>query len=431
MSKLGKVLALAGAAASGYVKGDQMRRRDDMEAEDRAWTQEQRGQQREAQQREKQTRISLASAAAPTAVEEGAGGAIRPVTMDNRDVGMPGEAPLSLGNAYRAGGSTYADRAQADAAAAQYNSPDATAMRVADATMASDPAKAISLRNAVQTQQQNRAKLTREQEEYAKKAVAEGYAQTGQAMLRGDPNAVFQAFNKQGTMKLKEPPTVTPREIEVPGLGKVKSYDYTGTMIGPDGTEQQGTINSHEFNMGLLPYKDRLELQRKGTDSDNKATYQQGLLDNKIRQLELAGQVAEAKALAAAAKASAGGGTLGREERLRFTTLFTDAGRRMQDVQKTISTLRKDPIFMGKATKEGSPEAVELQSARDNLTSLTQERQLYQGLLAGTAEGKKPSLADAEPRPRTSVKVNTQAERDKLPKGARYIAPDGSERVKN
>ena len=46
------------------------------------------------------------------------------------------------------------------------------------------------------------------------------------------------------------------------------------------------------------------ETARKERADDSKTTYQQGLLDNKIKQLELTGQIAEAKAMAAAAKAA-------------------------------------------------------------------------------------------------------------------------------
>lgn len=148
---MGKGTSLAAAITggiNGYLRGMQINDQRARDEADRAWTQEQRAAQRAATQRENQTRISLASAAAPTAVEEGAGGAIRLESADNRDV--DGTAiTLAQGKPFRAAGSSFSDRAAAEKAAAEYNSEPVTLARVGKAYMAAgDPAKAITLKDA-------------------------------------------------------------------------------------------------------------------------------------------------------------------------------------------------------------------------------------------------------------------------------------------
>lgn len=441
MSKFGQALALAGAVAGGIVKGDQMRRRDDQEAEDRAWTQEQRGVQRAATQRENQNRVSLASAAAPTAVEEGAGGALRPETMDNRDVGAPGEAPMSLGNSFRAGGKTFADRAQADAAATDYNSEAATDKRIGLAM-----AKTGDVKGAKQYQAS-----ARQSEVSAIELADKRWGQQIRTAAGKGHEGLADFVSRSGADGIAD--------VQVKAVPSPDGKQVTYHMVNPDGTtkptnmsfsnDQDGVIRAaYMLDRSITPEKryTHMVAEDKQTAAasakERELTMREReLTEVKIPNAETKAKLAEVQASLAelraqrAGAAGGGDGKVSREERLRYTTLFTDAGRRMQDVQKSINSLRKDPIFMSKASKPGSPEAVEMQSARDNLAALTEERQLYQGLLADGAGGKKPSLADAETKPGAkpaaqAVKVATKAERDKLPAGARYVGPDGQTYIK-
>jgi hypothetical protein len=50
-------------------------------------------------------------------------------------------------------------------------------------------------------------------------------------------------------------------------------------------------------------------------------------------------------------------------------------------------TLQKDPMFMMGAKKPGSEQEKQLQDLRDAIKSHTEERTLYQGLLAGSQSG--------------------------------------------
>lgn len=135
-------------------------------------------------------------------------------------------------------------------------------------------------------------------------------------------------------------------------------------------------------------------------------------------------------------------GNPSREERLRYSSLFTDAGRRMGEAQRAISTLQRDPDFARAVRRNPSgPEALQLQSLQGDLKSYQDERTLYQGMLAGSQKAG-PGLARQLPKtgpaptsatstaPSVPLQIKSKAERDALPKGAEYIAPDGQKYVK-
>lgn len=421
--------AFTAGLGSGYLNASRQAKLDAQGDEDRAMRKQEFDAKMDDVNQAKSLRLSLADAARPIGVQQGAGGSVRPDSMDNRDVGLPENADLpngglTLGN-YKVAGKGYQDASTADAAAAAQNTPDAIAKRQGQAyRLAGQPGQALDI-------EQKQAAITGAQITQAKKIKEEGFIDAARASRTGDPQAVFDAFNKSGTMKLTGMPTVTPVERELPGIGKVTTYDYSGQVIGPDGQPKDVKVNSHDFSMQTLPFEKALELQRKGTDSDNKATYQQGMIDNKIKQLELTGQIAEAKAM----RAAAGGGSVGREERLRFTSLFSDSGRRVGETQKAIGALQRDIMFMTNARKPDSPEAQQLSELQNNLKQHNEERQMYQGLLAGSsnsAPAEKLSLSDAiKPAASNGPKqVTSAADRDALPKGTRYTAPNGQQYIK-
>lgn len=107
------------------------------------------------------------------------------------------------------------------------------------------------------------------------------------------------------------------------------------------------------------------------TATNNQGDYRAGLLDAK-------------QAVIDAKQAARTPGQPNREERLRYTTLFTDASRNIAQTQKAISALQKEPGFTRKASTPGTPQAQQLQEMRDSIKAYTEERSLYQGLLAGS-----------------------------------------------
>lgn len=363
----------------------------------------------------KQQRIALADAVAPRSAQAGtvvgAPGSqefyadakqVTPELQQDRQIEadmraeQAGAEPVTLAQAKPGFGVTAGSKGQISTQAPDLtalNSRDAKMARVVDATMATDPAKALTLENAAQTQKQNQVKFTQEQADYAAKLKKEGVFSALQRFRMGDATGAVKAFNADGDHQVVGEPVVTREDRDVPGVGKIPTYNAKVRLRGPDGTETEKTYNSHELSMQVMPYEKALELQRKGTDSDNKATYQSALIDAKTAALE-------AKTAAAAAK---GGGVPTREERLRYTTLFSDAGRRIAESQKALSALQKDPVFMINAKKPGSQEAGELQSLRDTIQSHTEERSMYQGMLAGSRSAA-PSLADARPTAKPAAK---------------------------
>ncbi|BDT68542.1 hypothetical protein os1_27250 [Comamonadaceae bacterium OS-1] len=129
------------AAVGGYLNGQQIGQRQlDAEeekkakAEDRGYILAQRQRTNKQQGLEDQLQTNLQDAARPVAITEGAGGMVRPATMDNSDVGLPENAALPNGGllpaGYRVADQAFTDRPQAEAAAAKQNAPEAVNSRV-------------------------------------------------------------------------------------------------------------------------------------------------------------------------------------------------------------------------------------------------------------------------------------------------------------
>lgn len=364
-------LAFAAGLGSGYMNSKLRQEQQARVDEDRAMRKQEFDARMEEVNHAKQQRLGLASAAAPMKTTE-------VVDIDPANPDAPRKTSYSLSD-----GRTVGTREEADAAATEYNKPEAQTSRIAQAYRTSGaPEKALGLESAQLTQKRVQTQFDQEKVDRANRLQQEGVFNAVRAFRSGDATGLVKAFNAGGDYKLEGEPVITKEERDVPGIGKIPTYSATLRIAGPDGKVVEKQYNSHDLSMQLMPYEKALEFQRKGTDSDNKATYQAGLLDAKVRQLELAGQIAEAKAL----KAAAGGGAVGREERLRYTSLFSESGRRMGEAQRALSTLQKDPVFMMNARKPGTQEANQLADLEGSIKSYGEERTLYQGLLAGSQQ---------------------------------------------
>lgn len=387
MGSRGATLAAAiTGGLNGYMRGMQFNDEKSRTEEDRAM----RKQEFDARMGEvndrKNLKMSLADAARPVTVESGAGGMIRPETMDNRDVGLAenaGQPNGGLGlSQFRVKDKSYETQALADTAAATQNAPDAVAQRQGLAyRQAGRPDQALDI-------EQKQAKITNDQATYARKLKEEGVFEAIRALRAGDASGMATVFNSSGQHKLEGIPEITRDERDVPGIGKIPTYTAKMRMKGPDGQIMEKTVNSHDLSMQMMPYEKALDLQRKGSDSDNKFTYQAGMLDAKGKQIELQGELGAARVAAAGAKTN---GQPSREERLRYTSLFQDAGRRASEAQKALTSLQKDPMYS--MAKEGSQQYAELQGLREAIKSHQEERTLYQGMLAGSQGREAPSSA--------------------------------------
>lgn len=320
--------AFAAGFGGGYLNAKRQGTLDEERQQDRAMKKQEYDDSQQVVKEGRDLKISLANATRPAIVNENAAtldlGNGPKVYEDASAAGSDMRQARSMGladvqapqQAITANGKQYADRASANAAAATYDAPAARSARLSDAYNAnSAPDKAMAMED-------RQAKLNNERREFAKKAAREGYQKTADAALTGSAQAVFDSNNAQGVELFKALPTVAVRMIKMGDGRELKTYDYTGTLVSPDGTERTGTVNSHELNYNLLGYKDQMEQGRKDVDSGNKTTFQSGLLDAKSAAVDAKLAVAQ---MTAARRAGADGTS--REERLRFTSLMSDAGR--------------------------------------------------------------------------------------------------------
>lgn len=432
MSKNRNALAFAAGLGTSYMRGKLAERDREEREEDRAWKNEQRGYERERMERERQNQRSLADAVAPrTAVE----GTVISDSQGNRNLYKdPGQAAAaqadleaeaemqgrpSLAQA-RPGygvvgpsvGNTITEQ-RPDVAS--LNTPQARTQRVIDATMAQDPARAISLQNATTTGEKARFDLEEAQRKRRVEIEQEGMVAAVRAAQSGDAAAVKDAFNKQGNFKVDGDLKVTPVRRKAPWGGEVDTYDYEGTVVDAEGKKRPVKLNSLDAMVRMVPFKDMFEVQsRMGLEG----------VKHGNRMTEIGAQGAESRRTAEHRKAI-GGDAISREERLRYTSLFQEAGRRMGEAQRALSTLQKDPLYS--LAKPGTPQHAELQALRDSIAGYASERSTYQGLLAESQTTGKGGASAPSASPQ---KVGSKAERDKLPKGARYVGPDGQTYIK-
>lgn len=161
--------------------------------------------------------------------------------------------------------------------------------RVSDA-MATTAAELQRTRNEILWEQQ--------QDEFAKKVKSEGLIETAEAAVAGDAQRIFDAFNKQGKIKFDSVPTLTKRTIDLPGFGKVDSWDIEGTTTGPNGEKVPFKKNSHDIAMAIMPYKQRLEVQNKGVETTSKADLRIAQAENQLLRTQNAMTLSAARAQA-------------------------------------------------------------------------------------------------------------------------------------
>lgn len=129
--------AALAAGVNGYFRGARMTQDAEEQKDEKAWRDEQRAAARQQLQDQQAERQALKDAGRPVALVEGAGGAIKPPEMDNRDVGLAENAALPNQGLQQGGfqvaGKTFGDRAAADAEVTRQNSSEAVNQRVVQA----------------------------------------------------------------------------------------------------------------------------------------------------------------------------------------------------------------------------------------------------------------------------------------------------------
>jgi len=413
----GNVLA---AGVNGYLRGQGIVRDQKEAEEEQAYRTEVRAAQRAKIADEKALRQELRAAAQPLPVVQGAGGAVLPETMDNRDVGQPGEAPLAATGAYRVGAQQFADPTAAAGAAQQQSSPMAIAGRQAQVYASRGmPVEAATLEN-------RQAQLQKTAIELKEKGVFEG----ARALRQGNKEAAVKALKGSGYFNIDGDVTMEPEDVELPGIGKIKAYNLKFTAKNPDGTTEPVVLNSHMLSMGMMPYEKQLELQRKGVKDESTADLQTQKLGLAQQRLEMQGALNEARI----ARMQAGGGGKGggggkedREYRLQLQNMTSQLNREIREADVAIKALKDDVTV-----RAGDPRLVELASQR---SQLAQRRSALNDEFVSLAENKRPgneNLAQQR-KPKASAaaggskppEIKSKAEYDQLPSGAVYVAPNG------
>jgi hypothetical protein len=300
-------------------------------------------------------------------------------------------------------------------------------------------------------------------------------------MVAKDPQAIADGFNKSGSFKIEGlPKLVETRKFKTP-FGEVDDDVWEAMVIGADGKKKTLRQSTNQVGMQLYEVKDLMKNQATAGELGLRHS-------NNMTEIKARGDQ-ERQTEGVKVRTSSANNNLTREERLRYTSLFSEAGKRMSEAQQTLAKLQGDPSFMIFANKPGSAQAQQLQNLTDAVKSYGEERSAYQGLLAqsqapaglsnaapGPANAPESSLrptasgdmgaapgardkeitqarADLEgttdPAARKlleghiaqmetqngkyggeAVKVTSAAQRDALPKGARYVAPNGQIYIK-
>lgn len=492
-------LAFAIGLGGGYMKADRQAKEDALaeedrqaKAEERARAREEHGWKRNAQERETRKQLDLADAAAPRSAVEGS--VVTDASGNKNLYADPGQAAAAQADlqaeAEMRGAPSLADVKPGYGVTgtslgnvitdqkpdvASLNTPQARNQRVIEATRKYDPKEAITLDAATTAAEKARFELNESKRKLAASAKREGLEDTYKAMRSGDPQAVFDAFNAQGDYKMVEPPKVVEkRKVKAP-WGEVEDDVWEAQVVNPDGSIRPVRMSTMQLGLKLQSVDDLSKQDAKAGEMTLGHKFRLETIDRQYRRT-------------AEHKKATGGDNLSREERLRYTSLFQDAGRRMGEAQRALSTLQKDPLYS--LAKPGSPQYGELQALRESIQTFASERSTYQSMLAGsqTQDGpgqvgapsrstpsKSPSAWNSPERESDRLtilnselekarragntgdvaalereianvsgnkpsgqaatngapqRVSTRAERDKLPKGTRYIGPDGKTYIK-
>ena len=355
--------------------------------EELAWKREQRQAERTRMQQDAEMRTSLASAARPAQIDTGyqvtdAAGS-NAFTKDADAAAMMGDMVAdqrpSLARATRVQETAYRDPRQAQAAQAQYNSAPATLDRMGLAAMPYDPAKGLGLQGQAATA---RKAMTEEQKKMQAEIDDRFNSEIASIAMSGPKwwEAAADALTKSGAPAFKG----MKGKAELSEDGKTVTFK----AILPDGTEKTAsTFEASEKgaqdwaqSSARLDSKTKLSWladRAKQLREEDKAKEKSGLT---LAEIQARGDEDRKTIDYKRKNGDTGKESVGREERLRYTSLFQDAGRRQAEAQKSYNTLIKERAYAN--AKPDSPQAQELESLRDAIKQYGDERKTYQSMLA-------------------------------------------------
>ncbi len=282
----------------------------------------------------------------------------------------------AIGAAAGAGGDILADQRKADA---QLDSQRALS---ADAEQRQMRLAEYNKKLDIQKQQEiEKLKLEAMPQELAIKSDAEDATRKKRAKELGDAQTGlvkkamvgkldgFYADGKQRTVD-----SVSDDELNIPEV-----------QLTP--AERSNAMRDAGVQTGQLSAKDALADDAKGETNETRFKVAQLQADLKDAKNDMDRRLIEAKI----EKLQSGGGSgdkgVSREERLRYTSLFSDAGRRLSDAQKALAK-----VMPGRA---GEAERTSLNA---DITQYKEERAMYQRMLA---ESQSPQPKSDSPAPAT------------------------------
>ncbi|CDS48898.1 hypothetical protein [Polaromonas sp. CG9_12] len=84
------------------------------------------------------------------------------------------------------------------------------------------------------------------------------------AVAKGDADRITQVVNGVGKNRVTGAVAITPFERDLPGYGKVPTFNATFKVQDPFGKVVEQTINSHDLQTRLQPFATQMEVQHKG-----------------------------------------------------------------------------------------------------------------------------------------------------------------------
>lgn len=212
------------AGVEGWMRGDALAKQNEAYEKDQKWKDEQRARTTKQQGEEDQEKADVKNAARPVAMEEGAGGYIKPASMDNRDVGLPENADLPnqglQQGGYQVAGKTFTEKPLAEAAVKIENAPEAVNARVAGAYRANGKIdKAMAIESADRT-------ATIQKQQIADVTFKRDLGRAAQGGHQGI--ADFVSKSEVGPMK----------GMQVQAVPSADGKTVTYAAKGPDGTMQ-------------------------------------------------------------------------------------------------------------------------------------------------------------------------------------------------
>lgn len=280
MSKKNVVAFLAGLG-SGYLKNAQYEDEKARQGKIDARAQESHDAQMDEAKAKKATRAALAEAGREPKVEEGAGGMLKPQTMDNRDVGLPENATLPNNGMeatpFRVEGKPVATRAEADTAVASFKTPEARTKRVAAALYgAGEPAQAMQLEQGAKQAQLADLQLAQAKwKQDIGKAMSQGH--DGIAKLVSDSDGDGLADRKVTAVVSTDGKMVTYHEVKEDGKTvPLPQFTFANTK---EGVTQAGymldqAITPEQRYSHMQTEQQRLQAQANADRTFNEGTRQ-------------------------------------------------------------------------------------------------------------------------------------------------------------